>query len=53
MEEIILIAPDGYVYRNILNLEIYGTRISLGVNDLEENWELVEFVENIDNNSPI
>lgn len=37
-----LIAPYGYVYRNKLNYDIYGKIICLGINDSEDNWELIE-----------
>ena len=37
----ILIAPEGYVYALKSDNTIYGKRISLGINDSEENWELI------------
>lgn len=37
-----LIAPDGYVYALKSDNTIYGKRISLGINDNEDNWELIE-----------
>lgn len=37
-----LIAPDGYVYALKSDNTIYGKRISLGINDNDENWELIE-----------
>ena len=43
-----LIAPNGYVYRFKTDPNIYGKQIILGINDSEDNWELIEEVINKD-----
>jgi hypothetical protein len=46
----ILIAPDGYVYALKSDNTIYGKRISLGINDSPDNWELIEEIIEEDGN---
>lgn len=45
-----LIAPENFVYALKGDNTIYGKRISLGINDSPDNWELIikkeEDVEN-------
>lgn len=43
-----LIAPEGFIYRNIFDYDVYGRIIYLGINDSEDNWELIkESIEEI------
>ena len=37
-----LIAQEGYIYRLKSNNDIYGKRIVLGIDDSEDNWELIK-----------
>lgn len=40
-----LIAEDGFVWALKSDNTIYGKRISLGINDSPDNWELIKIIE--------